>query len=105
MASAAATRAPRCAGTSRSTPRRSCRPRSRADSELEREPEQQALGEIAQQPRLGRQEADRGGALALDPVGEARDVARLVERDHQLVVEKEAPQVEVGRACERELLV
>src|SRR6185295_20235925 len=74
-------------------------------SELEREPEQKSLGEVAQQPRLARQEADRSGPLALDPVGKARDVARLVERDHQLVVEKEAAQVEVGRAGERELIV
>jgi len=41
---------------------------------------------------------------ALTP-GEARDVARLVERDHQLVVEEEAARIEVGRAGQREAVV
>ena len=97
--------------TSRSTPRRSSRRRcapgrsAARPLELEREPEQQALGQVAHQPRLLRLEPGREGALVLDPGGEAAHVGRLVERDHQLVVEEQAAQVEVGRAGQGELVV
>ena len=104
--------------TSRSTPRRS------SSAGAVRAPAEAALTAAGQQPlsqswnasqssrpsarsrmRPGsrRPEAGRAGALALDPGGEAAHVGRLVERDHQLVVEEEAAQVEVGRAGEREL--
>src|SRR5574337_2122398 len=77
-----------------------CR-RKAGGSELEADPQHQAFGQVAHETRRVRLEPGRAAALALEPVAEAADVAGVVKRHHQLVVQEQAAAVEVDRPRER----
>src|SRR5206468_6217834 len=73
----------------------------RMASNLERQPEQQALRYIAQESGRTRDIVGGLAPAALDPLDESAHVAAFVERHHQFEVEEEATRVEVceiGRA-------
>jgi len=60
---------------------------------------------VARQARAIGAVAPRGRDVRVDPAGEAGDVARVVERGHQLEVQEQAAAVEVHRADHKETLV